>query len=293
MLKISVRYAKIIKNVKGDSMNFDVDLVGKIGSMALINKESNMLDYTLIARLSRELKPGYIWVTSGAAETGRLDYIMRTGKELSGSSEDVKTDYAAQGQAILMSTYRQFVDSRYSLRQVLVEHQHFNDDGKREHLKALLLRCKEQNAIPIINYNDAVSTEESRRFEIQTLKNNHVKAVECVDNDETAAQIACLVKAKKLLILTGTEGIYKDSADPSTLIEEINGKNSQEVLENITECENFCKGASRAGANGARAKLEYVKEAVKIGTEVIIASAKYSLKDILSEKVRATRIRVR
>ena len=60
---------------------FDVELVGKIGSMALINKENNMLDYTLIARISRELKPGYVWVTSGAVETGRIDYVQRTGKE--------------------------------------------------------------------------------------------------------------------------------------------------------------------------------------------------------------------
>lgn len=274
-------------------MNFDVELVGKIGSMALINKENNILDYTLIARLSQELKPGYIWVTSGAAETGRLDYIKRNGKELKGSVEDVKTDYSAQGQSILMATYRQYVDSKYSLRQVLVEHQHFNDEQKKEHLRAMLIRCKEQNAIPIINYNDAVSTEESRRFEIQSLKQNKSKVVECVDNDETATQIACLVKAKNLLILTSAQGIYKDSKDPSTLISEISGKNVYEVLENITQCENYCNGASRVGANGARAKLEYIKDAVKIGTNVIIASAKYSIKDILSGKAPATRIGIR
>lgn len=274
-------------------MVFDVELVGKIGSMALINKENNILDYTLIARVSQELKPGYIWVTSGAAETGRLDYIKRNGKELDGLPEDVKTDYAAQGQSILMATYREFVDSKYSLRQVLVEHQHFNDEKKCEHLKALLLRSIEQNAIPIINYNDAISTEESRRFEIQSLKTNHKKVVECVDNDETASQIACLVRAKNLLILTSADGIYKDSANPDTLIKEISGKDVYEVLENITECENYCNGASRKGANGAKAKLEYVKEAVKIGTKVIIANAKYSIKDILSGKAKATRIGVK
>ncbi len=274
-------------------MKFDIKLVGKIGSMALIDKESNILDYTLIARLSAELRPGYIWITSGAAETGRLDYIKRNGKELVGEKEDVKTDYAAQGQSILMSTYRQYVDSKYSLRQVLVEHQHFNDPQKREHLKAMLLRAKEQNAIPIINYNDAISTEESRRFEIQSLKNKSNKVVECVDNDETASQIACLVKAENLIILTSADGIYKDSHDPSTLIEEISGKDVYEVLDNITECENYCNGASRVGANGAKAKLEYIKDAVKMGTFVTIASAKCSLKDILSGKAKATRIGVR
>lgn len=274
-------------------MKFDTELVGKIGSMALINKESNILDYTLMARISQELKPGYIWVTSGAAETGRLDFVKRNGKELKGSAEDVKTDYAAQGQSILMATYRQYVDSKYSLRQVLVEHQHFNDEAKREHLKAMLLRCKDQNAIPIINYNDAISTEESRRFEIQSLKSKSKKVVECVDNDETAAQIACLVKAKTLLIYTSADGIYKDSKNPDTLIEEIGGKDVDEVIDNITECENYCNGASRAGANGAKAKLEYIKDAVRQGTSVIIASARYSIKDLLSGKAKATRIGVR
>lgn len=274
-------------------MTFDVELVGKIGSMALINKENNILDYTLIARLSQELKPGYIWVTSGAAETGRLDYLKRNGKELEGTEEDRKTDYAAQGQSILMSTYRQYVDSKYSIRQVLVEHQHFNDEQKREHLRAMLIRAKEQNAIPIVNYNDAVSIEESRKLEIQSLKTSHKKVVECVDNDETAAQIACLVNAKNLLILTSSEGIYKDPSDPATLIEEISGSTVCEVLENITECENYCHGASRVGANGAKAKLEYIKDAVAKGTKVIIASAKYSIKDILSGKAKATRIGVR
>ncbi len=65
------------------------------------------------------------------------------------------------------------------------------------------------------------------------------------------------------------------------------------IGENINECENYCNGASRAGANGAKAKLEYIKEAVKIGTSVTIASAKYTIKDILSGKAKATRIGVK
>ena len=274
-------------------MKYAVELVGKIGSMALIDKESNILNYTLIARISQELKPGYVWVTSGAAETGRLDFIKRNGKEAEGSEEDLKTDYASQGQSILMETYRRFVDPAFSLRQVLVEHQHFNDEEKREHLKQMLLRAVSQNAIPIINYNDAVSTEESRKFEIRSLKNEKKKVVECVDNDETAAQIACLLKAKTLLILTSADGIYKDKDDPTTLIKEISGKDADELLFNITQTENYCDGASRKGANGARAKLEYVKEAAKLGTKVIIGSAKFKISDLLSGKAPATRIGIR
>jgi len=60
-------------------MKYDIELVGKIGSMALINKEYGDINYNIFSRISRELRPGYIWVSSGAAEIGRLDYIKRNG----------------------------------------------------------------------------------------------------------------------------------------------------------------------------------------------------------------------
>lgn len=269
-------------------MKFDTELVGKIGSMALIDKKDNIIDYTRVARLSRELRPGVIWVSSGAVEIGRLDYLSRNGKELAG--ESAKTDYAAQGQAILMQTYRQYVDPRYSVRQVLVEHQHFNDEKKSEHLRALLLRCKEQNAIPVVNYNDAVSSEENRRMEITSLMHEKDRVFECVDNDETASRIACLVHAKTLLIFTSVDGIYTDPENPSTLVPVISGKNDLELLQNIEAHKQYCEGASRAGANGAKAKLEYVKDAAMQGTTVYIANAKYSIASVLAGEVPCTKI---
>ncbi|MBO5045813.1 MAG: uridylate kinase [Clostridia bacterium] len=269
-------------------MTFDTELVGKIGSMALIDKADHMIDYTRVARLSRELKPGYIWISSGATEIGRLDFIARNGYELSGA--DAKTDYASQGQTILMQTYRQFVDARYSVRQVLVEHQHFNDKEKCEHLKSLLLRCKEQNAIPIVNYNDAVSNEENRRMEIAALAQKTRRVYECVDNDETASRIACLVHARYLLIFTSVNGIYANPEDPSTLIPVITGKDAYELIEHIDAKKEFCEGASRAGANGAKAKLEYVKDAAAQGTTVYIANANYTIKDVLSGAAPSTKI---
>ena len=47
-------------------MDYQFDLVGKIGSMALIRKEDKDIDYNIFSRLGAELKPGMIWVTSGA-----------------------------------------------------------------------------------------------------------------------------------------------------------------------------------------------------------------------------------
>ena len=152
------------------------DAVVKIGSMALIRKEDNDLDYNIISRLAHDLRPGYILVSSGAAEIGRIDYMKRNGSELKGDLEEIKTDYSSQGQAILMGLYRDFVDPKYSVRQVLVEHSHFNEPEKAEHLRKLFFRAANQNAVPIVNYNDPVSNEETRRFEIASLRK---KSVEC------------------------------------------------------------------------------------------------------------------
>ncbi len=273
---------------------FDVETVAKVGSMALIRKEDNDLDYNVFSRIGSALCPGMIFISSGAVEIGRLDYMHRNGgKELIGDIEDIKTDYSAQGQSILMQNYRNFVSPNYSIRQILVEHQHFNDSAKRKHIKNTLLRCVNQGAIPIINYNDAVSVEENRQLELAYIKSNRPgEIVECIDNDETAAVISTLVKSKYFLMLTSVDGIFEDIDDPSTLITNISGKNTEEVLANIEYNERFCNGSSRQGANGAIAKLHFAKKPVMQGTTVIIANAKYHIGDILKGNAPCTTISV-
>lgn len=273
-------------------MQYDFDLVGKIGLMALIRREDADIDYNIFSRLGSELKPGMIWVTSGAAEIGRLDYIKRTGHELTCDSVDAKTDYAAQGQSILMEQYRHFIRQEYSVRQVLVEHQHFNDPEKREHIRRLFLRAKEQGAIPIVNYNDPVSDEENRKWELSNLRREHREVHECVDNDETAAVIAGLVTTKTLLIMTSTEGIYADPKDPKTLIRDVLAKTPEEMERKIRELQTHCMGASRAGANGAYAKLEYALGPAMRGTTVIIGHGRHRISDLVEGRVPCTRIGV-
>ena len=271
-------------------MKFDVELVGKVGSMALVNKAWGDIDYNAIARISRELKAGYIWVSSGATEIGRIDYIRRNGCEIDGDYSEVKVDYAAQGQTILMNNYRQFIDPKYSVRQILVEHRHFNDPAKKENLKKLLLRCPAQGAIPIINYNDPLSSEEIDKVELQELAKSRKDVVHCMDNDETASQIACLVKCKTLLIYTSTLGIYSDPADEKTLIRNITGKDSYELINAVCDAQSKCIGSSRVGANGAVAKLEYIKEPLKNGSEVFIANPRFSISDVIGGQAPCTKI---
>lgn len=269
------------------------DTVIKIGSMALIRHEDGDLDYNIFSRLGSALRPGMLLVSSGATEIGRLDFLKRCGEELVGDLEEIKTDYAAQGQTILMQTYRQFINPSYSVRQVLVEHSHFNDEEKREHILRLLFRASAQNAIPIINYNDTVSSEENRKMELKKMGNGGREVVECVDNDETAAVVSMLVCAKTLIILTSVDGIYRDRHDASTLIREISGNTPDELEQNACQVIDYCKGASRAGANGAGAKLKYSLGPAKAGTHVYIANASYRISDILSGKAASTHIYVK
>lgn len=266
------------------------DLVGKIGSMALIRREDQDIDYNIFSRLGAELRPGMIWVTSGATEIGRLDYIKRTGRELCGDAEQDKADYAAQGQSILMQNYRQFIRPEYGVRQVLVEHTHFNDSEKREHIRQLFLRAARQNAIPIVNYNDPVSDDENRKMELAVRRKTGQEVHECVDNDETAAVIAGLVHARLLVLMTSTEGIYRDPADPKSLVREVTGKTVAEVERAVRLLQQSCVGASRAGAGGARAKLEYALQSVRGGTTVVIGHARHRLSDLVEGRVPCTRI---
>jgi len=173
-----------------------------------------------------------------------------------------------------------------------VEHTHFNDPEKSEHIRALLIRAARQKTIPIVNYNDPVSDEENRKMELAARREKGEEVHECVDNDETAAVIAGLVKAKTLVLMTSTEGIYQDRRDPNTLVRDVIGKTYEEVERKVRELQNACIGASRAGANGARAKLEYALSCVKGGTTVIIGHARHRLSDLKEGRVPCTRIGV-
>ena len=77
-------------------MSQEIELVGKIGSMALIRREDLDIDYNIFSRLGHDLRPGMIWVSSGATEIGRLDYMRRNGGEvLHGDPEEVVAQSAA------------------------------------------------------------------------------------------------------------------------------------------------------------------------------------------------------
>ena len=104
--------------------------------------------------------------------------------------------------------------------------------------------------------------------------------------------LAGLVTTKTLLIMTSTEGIYADPKDPKTLIRDVLAKTPEEMERKIRELQTHCMGASRAGANGAYAKLEYALEPAMRGTTVIIGHGRHRISDLVEGRVPCTRIGV-
>ena len=127
-------------------------------------------------------------------------------------------------------------------------------------------------------------------MELTNLRQSRDGVVECVDNDETAAVIATLVNAKRLLILTSVEGIYLDPADPSTLVERITGKDAEETVRGDKAPAGLLRGREPQGRGRGRAKLRSAGSRCARAMEVIIGHAKYRISDLLEGKAPCTRI---
>ena len=95
-----------------------------------------------------------------------------------------------------------------------------------------------------------------------------------------------------LLIMTSTEGIYRDPTDPGTLVEEIRADTAEACIERIRAMQRCCVGTSRKGSGGAHAKLEFSIDPVRRGTVVLIAHARHRISDILGGRAPHTRIGV-
>ena len=113
---------------------------------------------------------------------------------------------------------------------------------------------------------------------------------ECIDNDDTASVIAGLVSTRVLLIMTSTEGIYADPKDPSTLVRDVLAPDAEQLERKVRALQAHCVGASRAGANGAYAKLEYALGPALRGTTVIIGQGRHRIIDLVEGRVPCTRI---
>jgi glutamate 5-kinase len=188
-------------------------------------------------------------VTSGAIARGmrvmRLPVRPRSMEELQAAS--------AVGQGKLYRAYDQMLQARgVQSAQVLLTF--FDMSARTHYLNArhtlqTLLRWR---VVPVINENDTTTTDE----------------ISFGDNDFLAAQVAILLGADRLVLLTDTAGLY--SADPrrepsARLIEEV---------ERVEELERYDIGLSGSplGSGGMRSKVVAAEMATAAGIPVTIAS---------------------
>ncbi|MER2599698.1 MAG: glutamate 5-kinase [Caldilineales bacterium] len=209
-----------------------------------------------------------IVVSSGAIRAGRERLAAHTLSQ----GIPAKQMLAAVGQSRLMACYEQFFDI-YGIivGQVLLTRADLDQRSRylnaRDTLQALLA----ERIVPIINENDAVSTEE----------------IKLGDNDNLSALVANLVEADLLLILTDQQGLF--TADPRTdpaaqLIPEVRA---------VDAALRAAAGGSRSGlgTGGMSTKLAAAELAQRGGAEVVIAAG--SVDDVVLRVARGERVGTR
>jgi glutamate 5-kinase len=123
-------------------------------------------------------------------------------------------------------------------------------------------------AVPVVNENDATSTDE----------------ITFGDNDALAAQVAVLVRAKLLVLLSDVEGVY--SRTPGTPGAELVGE-GDEIHDTMLS------GVSSFGQGGMQSKVLAAQMAAAAGIPTVIASgaADSVLPPIVAGEPRGTRFR--
>jgi glutamate 5-kinase len=188
-------------------------------------------------------------VTSGAIAAG----VKVLGLDARPSTIDALQATSAVGQGRLYPVYDELLAGHgVTAAQVLLT---FFDVSARTHYlnaRQTLGKLLEWGVVPVINENDTTATDE----------------ISFGDNDFLAAQIAILVDADRLVLLTGTDGLY--TADPrrnpaATLIERVEDFAALEELE-ITQA------TSAHGSGGMRSKVIAADMATAAGIETTICS---------------------
>src|SRR3954462_14241319 len=174
--------------------------VVKLGS-SIVADDSGELRLSVVARICEEVAALHregldvVVVTSGAIARGRHGLEMGPRPA---AIQDLQAA-SAVGQGRLYRTYDELLRERgIQTAQVLLT---FFDMSARTHYlnaRRTLHKLLDWRIVPVINENDTTTTDE----------------ISFGDNDFLAAQVAVLVAADLLLLLTDTEGVY--TADPRT-----------------------------------------------------------------------------
>lgn len=226
-------------------------IVLKFGSGILSNPAGNGLDARQFVRLGREVaalvRAGHecLIVSSGAVAAGMAALGLR--ERPAGLA--ARQACAAVGQSQLMHRYATvFARHGITVAQLLLTHgdldsrtRHDNARNTLEHLFAT------RKTVPIINENDSVAVEE----------------LNFGDNDRLSAEVATLVRADRLIILTSVDGLL-DGA----------GRVVPEVRDFGAAGGLVRSEVGRVSRGGMVSKLQAARLAVGAGIPVFIASGR-------------------
>ncbi|MBR5472724.1 MAG: glutamate 5-kinase [Clostridia bacterium] len=204
-----------------------------------------------------------IMVSSGAIGMG-------VGKlSLKSKPTDIPTKQAAAavGQCELMYTYdKLFSEYNHTVAQLLMTGADLKNEERHQNFSNTLNRLLELGAIPIINENDTVATEE----------------IVIGDNDTLAAIVAESIGADVLILFSDIDGLY--TADPHKFAD----AKLIEFVDNIDENIIALAGGkgSSLGTGGMVTKLEAAKICMACGCDMIITNGNNpsSLYDVVEGK---------
>ncbi len=242
----------------------------KIGTRVLTGTRSGINRKT-IGRLADEISAlmskgiDVVVVSSGAIGAGlglmKLERKHRSLSELQA--------VASIGQNHLMDVYNEnFNRKGFAAGQILLTQDDFNDRKRFLNIRYTLNTLLRLRAVPVINENDSVATDEIR----------------CGDNDRLSGLVADLADSDMLIILTDVEGLYDGK-----------GKVIKHVGRGVKikdDLAGFCrKKVNSEGTGGMVTKLEAVRNVVKSGIPCVIAHGGRVgvITDIVEGKERGTR----
>ena len=190
-----------------------------------------------------------ILVSSGAIGmgVGKLNLKERP-KDIAG-----KQAAAAVGQCELMYIYdKEFSLYNHTVAQILLTAPDLESPDRHKKFENTIEKLLELGALPIINENDTVATEE----------------IEFGDNDTLAAKVAASVGANLLVLMSDIDGLYTE--DPR---KNPNAELIPEVFEITEEIEAVSGGTGSAlGTGGMATKIRAAKIATAAGCDMIITN---------------------
>ncbi|HTY71238.1 MAG TPA: glutamate 5-kinase [Actinomycetes bacterium] len=209
---------------------------------------------------------GLAEVLSRARTSGREIVLVSSGAIAAGFAplgqvrrpRDLATQQAAAsvGQGRLMHRYTDAFAARgVVVGQVLLTSEDVTRRAHYRNAQRTLYRLLELGALPIVNENDTVATDEIRFG----------------DNDRLAALVSHLVGADLLVLLSDVDGLYSgDPAKPGTeLLREVR---SEEDLVGVSLGRPGRAGRAGVGTGGMTTKVEAARIATSAGVPVVLTS---------------------